>query len=143
MLISRNAHSGSIPLRHSEGVTYSLAGTRFSGVGQSAPWGAFCSPELGLHGPRGGACCARVLVASPQKWVALRHPTLDCPASPAEVDESPPRGGPSGGRRGGSNERSKQRIDRSTPEQRAQQSEYRRAIEERRKELGLSPSRRG
>ena len=89
MLISRNAHSGSIPLRHSEGVTYSLAGTRFSGVGQSAPWGAFCSPELGLHGPRGGSCCARVLVASPQKWVALRHPTLDCPASPAEVDAAP------------------------------------------------------
>jgi hypothetical protein len=58
------------------------------------------------------------------------------------------RGGPpGGGRRGGTeesrNERSKRRIDRSTPEQRARQSEYRRAVEERRKQLGLSPGRRG
>ncbi len=57
-------------------------------------------------------------------------------------------GRPPGGRRGGGteesrNERSKRRIDRSTPEQRAQQSEYRRALEERRTQLGVPPSRRG
>ena len=57
-------------------------------------------------------------------------------------------GRPAGGRRGGGteesrNERSKRRIDRSTPEQRAQQSEYRRALEERRTQLGIPPSRRG
>lgn len=51
-------------------------------------------------------------------------------------------GPPGGGRRGGGteesrNERSKRRLDNSTPEQRAQQAEYRRAMEERRKELGL------
>ncbi|MGI9176508.1 MAG: hypothetical protein ACR2IT_01470, partial [Pirellulales bacterium] len=59
----------------------------------------------------------------------------------------PGAGGPGGGRRGGTeesrNERSKQRLDHSSPEQRAQQSEYRRAVEERRKELGLGPGRRG
>lgn len=57
-------------------------------------------------------------------------------------------GRPPGGRRGSGteesrNERSKRRIDRSTPEQRAQQSEYRRALEERRAKLGVPPSRRG
>ena len=56
-------------------------------------------------------------------------------------------GPPSGRRRSGTeesrNERSKQRIDRSTPEQRAQQLEYRRALEERRTQLGIPPSRRG
>jgi hypothetical protein len=57
-------------------------------------------------------------------------------------------GRPPSGRRGSGteesrNERSKQRIDRSTPEQRAQQSEYRRALEERRTKLGIPPSRRG
>jgi uncharacterized membrane protein YgcG len=57
-------------------------------------------------------------------------------------------GRPPGGRRGSGteesrNERSKRRIDRSTPEQRAQQSEYRRALEERRTKLGVPPSRRG
>lgn len=56
-------------------------------------------------------------------------------------------GPPGGGRRGGTeesrNERSKRRLDHSTPEQRARQSEYRRAVEERRKELGLGPGRRG
>ena len=54
---------------------------------------------------------------------------------------------PSDRRRSGTeesrNQRSKQRIDRSTPEQRAQQSEYRRALEERRTKLGIPPSRRG
>lgn len=57
-------------------------------------------------------------------------------------------GPPGGGRRGGTeearNERSKRRLDQSTPEQRAQQSEYRRAMEERRTQLGLpSGGRRG
>jgi uncharacterized membrane protein YgcG len=62
----------------------------------------------------------------------------------------PPAGGgtPGGGRRGGTeesrNERSKRRLDSSTPEQRAQQAEYRRAMEERRKQLGLpTGGRRG
>ena len=60
----------------------------------------------------------------------------------------PGGGGPPGGSRRGSeearNERSKRRLDQSTPEQRAQQSEYRRAMEERRTKLGLpSGGRRG
>jgi len=60
----------------------------------------------------------------------------------------PGGGGPPGGRRGGGTEESanewrKRRIDHTTPEQRARQSEYRRAVEERRKQLGLPPSRRG
>jgi len=58
-----------------------------------------------------------------------------------------PGGG--GGPRGGGtqeawNERSKRRIDQSTPEQRARQTEYRRAMEERRTQLGLpTGGRRG
>ncbi len=55
----------------------------------------------------------------------------------------PPSGRRSSGTEQSRNERSKQRIDRSTPEQRAQQSEYRRALEERRTKLGIPPSRRG
>ena len=57
--------------------------------------------------------------------------------------------GPGGGGRGGGteearNDRSKRRIDQSTPEQRAQQTEYRRAMEERRTQLGLpTGGRRG
>ncbi|MEX0669457.1 MAG: hypothetical protein WD060_03250 [Pirellulales bacterium] len=57
-----------------------------------------------------------------------------------------PSGTPSG-RRGGGTEESrnqwgKRRIDRTTPERRAQKAEYRRAVEERRTQLGLGPSRR-
>ncbi|MCE9629880.1 MAG: hypothetical protein K8S94_04060 [Planctomycetia bacterium] len=57
-----------------------------------------------------------------------------------------PTGTPSG-RRGGGTEESrnlwgKRQIDRTTPEQRAQKAEYRRAVEERRIQLGLGPSRR-
>lgn len=58
-------------------------------------------------------------------------------------------GGPGGGGRGGGTEQSrndwaKRRIDRSSPEQRAQQTEYRRAMEERRTQLGLpTGGRRG
>lgn len=59
----------------------------------------------------------------------------------------PGGGGPGGNRRGSEearNDRSKRRLDQSTPEQRAQQSEYRRAMEERRTQLGLpSGGRRG
>jgi uncharacterized membrane protein YgcG len=75
----------------------------------------------------------------------------------------PPGGGPGGGGPGGGgpgggataggnrrgseearNERTKRRLDQSTPEQRAQRSEYRRAMEERRTQLGLSSGgRRG
>jgi uncharacterized membrane protein YgcG len=52
-------------------------------------------------------------------------------------------GGPGGGRsEDGRNTRAKQRIDSSTPEQRAQTTEYRRVMEERRQQLGL-PSGRG
>jgi uncharacterized membrane protein YgcG len=54
----------------------------------------------------------------------------------------PQGGGPPGGSRRTSteearNDRSKQRIDRSSPEERAQRTEYRRAIETRRSQLGL------
>lgn len=54
-------------------------------------------------------------------------------------------GQPGGGRtEDGRNTRSKGRIDRTTPEQRAQQAEYRRAMDARRKELGLpTGGRRG
>ncbi|MEI6239151.1 MAG: hypothetical protein WCR51_02060 [Planctomycetia bacterium] len=54
-------------------------------------------------------------------------------------------GQPGGGRtEDGRNARSKGRIDRTTPEQRAQQAEYRRAMDARRKELGLpTGGRRG
>jgi len=60
----------------------------------------------------------------------------------------PGGGGPPGGSRRGTeearNERSKRRLDQSTPEQRAQQTEYRRAMEERRTQLGLpAGGRRG
>lgn len=52
---------------------------------------------------------------------------------------SPGGGQPSSGRtEDGRNMRSKGRIDRTTPEQRAQQAEYRRALDARRKELGLT-----
>lgn len=59
---------------------------------------------------------------------------------------APGGGGP--GRGGGTeqsrNDWAKRRIDRSSPEQRAQQAEYRRAMEERRTQLGLPTSgRRG
>jgi len=55
-------------------------------------------------------------------------------------------GGPPGGTRteDARNARSKGRLDRTTPERRAQQAEYRRAMDARRKELGLpSGGRRG
>lgn len=67
------------------------------------------------------------------------------PANGAAGGGSPPPGG----RRGATteearNERSKRQIDRTTPEQRARRAEYRRAIEERRAQLGLtSGGRRG
>jgi uncharacterized membrane protein YgcG len=54
-----------------------------------------------------------------------------------------PGGGGSGGRSSGTrtedgrNERIKRRIDRSTPEERSMRAEYRRAIEARRRQLGL------
>ena len=59
-----------------------------------------------------------------------------------------PGGGPSGRGRGRStteedrNARSKSRIDRSSPDERARRTEYRRAIDERRTQLGL-PTRGG
>jgi hypothetical protein len=48
-------------------------------------------------------------------------------------------GGPPGGTRTeeGRNERSKQRIDRSTPEERTMRAEYRRAMDARRRQLGM------
>lgn len=64
---------------------------------------------------------------------------------PAAQAGGPP--GPGGGRRGGTedsrNERSKRQIDRSTPEERARRAEYRRAVEERRTQLGLGSRRPG
>ena len=62
-----------------------------------------------------------------------------------------PGGGPGGpggpGGRGGSederNARRKQRLDASSPDDRAQSTEYRRAMEARRQQLGLSPGGRG
>jgi len=56
----------------------------------------------------------------------------------------PGPGGGAGGRRGsedGRNTRSKQRIDATSPEERAQSAEYRRAMDARRQQMGLSPGR--
>ena len=55
----------------------------------------------------------------------------------------PGGGGPGGGRgsEDGRNARAKQRIDSSTAEQRAQSTEYRRVMEERRQQLGLASGR--
>jgi len=52
-------------------------------------------------------------------------------------------GRPGGGRRSedARNARSKQRIDSTSPEERAQSAEYRRAMDARRQQLGLSPGR--
>jgi hypothetical protein len=52
-------------------------------------------------------------------------------------------GGPGGGRgtEDGRNARSKQRIDSTSPGERAQIAEYRRAMDARRQQLGLSPGR--
>jgi uncharacterized membrane protein YgcG len=56
-------------------------------------------------------------------------------------------GGPGGGGSGGTeqsrNDWAKRRIDQSSAEERAQRTEYRRAVDERRTQLGLPPSRRG
>jgi uncharacterized membrane protein YgcG len=58
-----------------------------------------------------------------------------------------PGGGGGGGRSGGTeqsrNDWAKRRIDQSSAEERAQRTEYRRAVDERRTQLGLPPSRRG
>lgn len=52
----------------------------------------------------------------------------------------PPGGGPpTGGSQEGVNKWRKQIIDSTTPEQRARYVEYRRAMDQRRKELGMSP----
>lgn len=71
---------------------------------------------------------------------------------PAPAAGSQPAGGPVGGRSSGGrgrstteeerNARSKRRIDRSSPQERAQRTEYRRALDERRAQLGL-PTRGG
>jgi len=54
-------------------------------------------------------------------------------------------GGPTSGRRTGTqeewNQRSKAAIDRSTPEQRARRTEYRRLVQERREQLGMTSRR--
>ena len=56
-------------------------------------------------------------------------------------------GGPPGGGRGGSednrNNWRKTMLDRTSPDERAKQTEYRRAMEERRQQLGLQPGRGG
>jgi hypothetical protein len=71
------------------------------------------------------------------------------PGGPGGGQAGGPGGPPGGGRRTSTeearNDRSKQRIDRSSPEERAQRTEYRRAVETRRSQLGLPASggRRG
>lgn len=91
-------------------------------------------------------------------WQAERERRVQ--ERPAGAQQAAGRGGPAGGAAGSGspptggrravpteearNERSKRLIDRTTPEQRARRAEYRRAIEERRAQLGLpSGSRRG
>jgi uncharacterized membrane protein YgcG len=74
------------------------------------------------------------------------------PAPAAGSQTAGGSGGPGGGRSSGGrgrstteeerNARSKRRIDRSSPQERAQRTEYRRALDERRTQLGL-PARGG
>jgi len=64
--------------------------------------------------------------------------------APAGGGGGPAAGRPGGGRGGSEdarNARSKQRIDSTSPEDRAQSAEYRRAMDARRQQLGLSPGR--
>jgi hypothetical protein len=103
-----------------------------------------------------------------QAWQAAREKRDQSRAAPSQQATSPGpsgdrggRGQGGGGQAGGApgngggqpggtrtedarNARSKGRLDRTTPERRAQQAEYRRAMDARRKELGLpSGGRRG
>lgn len=84
------------------------------------------------------------------KWESQR-PAQAASQQPAGGSGGPPGGpggSPPGGGRGRSttederNARSKSRIDRSSPDERARRTEYRRAIDERRAQLGL-PTRGG
>lgn len=67
----------------------------------------------------------------------------DAPQPAAQAGGPPPGGGRRGGTEDSRNERSKRQIDRSTPEERARRAEYRRAVEERRTQLGLGARRPG
>ena len=98
-----------------------LNGGRDQGQGQRGPGGqgrggtGTASAQAGTAGPRGGG-----------------------------GGGGPGTGGGTGGRRGsedGRNARSKQRIDSTSPAERAQSAEYRRAMDARRQQLGLSPGR--
>jgi uncharacterized membrane protein YgcG len=81
---------------------------------------------------------------------AKRESQRPAPAAGQQTAGGP--GGPGGGRSSGGrgrstteeerNARSKRRIDRSSPQERAQRTEYRRAVDERRTQLGL-PARGG
>jgi uncharacterized membrane protein YgcG len=81
---------------------------------------------------------------------AKRESQRPAPAAGQQTAGGP--GGPGGGRSSGGrgrstteeerNARSKRRIDRSSPQERAQRTEYRRALDERRTQLGL-PARGG
>jgi uncharacterized membrane protein YgcG len=55
----------------------------------------------------------------------------------------PPGGGGRGGSEDNRNNWRKKMLDRTSPDERAKQTEYRRAMEERRQQLGLQPGRGG
>lgn len=55
----------------------------------------------------------------------------------------PPGGGGRGGSEDNRNNWRKTRLDRTSPDERARQTEYRRAMEQRREQLGLQPGRGG
>jgi hypothetical protein len=65
----------------------------------------------------------------------------DAGGGTTQAGTAAPRRGGRGGSEDARNARSKQRIDSSSPEDRAQSVEYRRAMDARRQQLGLSPGR--
>lgn len=77
---------------------------------------------------------------------AQRAATAAKQTTRAPAAGGPPQGSGGRSRRDGSEEgrnaRMKAGIDRTTPEQRARRTEYRRVMEERRTQLGLGPTRR-
>lgn len=92
-----------------------------------------------------------------QQWATERAARLASNRPPNPAATSPPQNRPqrppneAGGPRGrgrtrteeARNERMKARLDASSPEERARRTEYRRAMKERREQLGLAPGRGG
>lgn len=92
-----------------------------------------------------------------QQWAAERVARAASNRPPNPASSSPPQNRPqrppneAGGPRGqgrtrteeARNERMKTRLDASSPEERARRTEYRRAMNERREQLGLVPGRGG